>query len=421
MRFVRRPVYGRFLVGTILAVIAAPAMLAQTTARVSFQRTPSRVARGRYLTEGILQCFTCHSERNWNAPGAPPVRGMKGAGHIWKEEGKPWLVSPNLTPDLTTGIGRWTDAQLARAIREGVGHDGRPLASQMWSNAFRFLTDEDLASVIVYLRSLTPIHRPLPETVLPAGMSETLAPRVRRLAQPPLPVDTSTDAGRGEYLVRIADCQGCHTAWEAPVNPGQFAGGNHVERGGRAAFGANITPSPSGIPYYTEALFIEAMRTGNVRSRALDPIMPWSVFGKLSDADLRAIFAFLRTLRPIDHNITNRDPPALCAACKQVHGLGDRNHAKRIERIDVEPATYDELVGEYVFDDNKVHVTVRHDGARLLIVRQGREMELIPVGPLEFEVESGFQAPIRFARDAAGRIAELKILLAEPRRALRTR
>jgi hypothetical protein len=68
-----------------------------------------------------------------------------------------------------------------------------------------------------------------------------------------------------------------------------------------------------------------------------------------------------------------------------------------------------------------VHVTVRHDGARLLIVRQGREMELIPVGPLEFEVESGFQAPIRFARDAAGRIAELKILLAEPRRALRTR
>jgi mono/diheme cytochrome c family protein len=242
------------LVTALRVLIGAAALVVTTSAHraepaTAYARTPARVARGKYLAEGILQCFVCHSDRNWEAAGAPPLAGRKGAGHVWTAEGKPWLVSPNLTPDPTTGIGRWTDEQLERAIRQGVSHDGRPLAAQMWSNAFRFLTDEDLASVIVYLRSLPPIRRPLPATELPEGMAESLRPRVQRLAKAPLPVDRGDAAGRGQYLVRIADCQGCHTAWEAPVNPGQFGGGNHVERGGRSAFGANLTPCPSGIPY----------------------------------------------------------------------------------------------------------------------------------------------------------------------------
>jgi hypothetical protein len=168
-------------------------------------------------------------------------------------------------------------------------------------------------------------------------------------------------------------------------------------------------------------LFIEAIRTGKVRARALDPVMPWGVFRNLTDDDLRAIFAFLRTLRPIDHNINNVDPPAFCAACKQTHGLGEHNHAKRIDRIAVDPSTYDELAGEYVFNDNGVHLVVKRDAQRLLVVRQGREIELIPVAPLEFEVESGFQAPLRFERDRSGRVVALTVLLADPRRAPRVR
>jgi mono/diheme cytochrome c family protein len=396
------------------------AELARPLTNRTFERTPARLARGRYLTEGVLQCFICHSDRDWNAPGAPPAPGLKGAGHVWQAEGKPWLVAPNLTPDARTGIGRWTDDMLARAIREGVSHDGRPLAAQMYSNAFHFLTDEDLASVIVYLRSLPPIRRELPATVLPEGMAESLRVRVRRLrAAPPEKTTADSPAARGQYLVRIADCQGCHTAWEAPANPGQFGGGNHVERGGRAAFGANLTPSPSGIPYYTDALFVEAIRTGSVRARALDPIMPWIVFRRMSDADLRDVFAFLRTLRPIDHNVSNIDAPAFCAACRQTHGLGGHNHAKRIDRIAVDPASYDELAGEYVFDDNGVHAVVRRDGSRLLLTRQGREIELLPVAPLEFDAESGLQAPLRFERGPAGRIVAFTILTAEPRYAPR--
>src|SRR3954462_420536 len=130
--------FGRVALAAALAVSAAVQSAAQSSAPAgprpltsrTFARTPARVSRGKYLTEGILQCFICHSDRDWNAPGAPPLRGMKGAGHVWAPEGKPWLVSPHPTPDKPAGIGRWTDAQLARAIREGVSHDGRPLAAQ---------------------------------------------------------------------------------------------------------------------------------------------------------------------------------------------------------------------------------------------------------------------------------------------------
>src|SRR5947207_8876358 len=91
------------------------------TARV-FERTSQRRERGQYLAEGLLACFRCHSDRDWNTAGAPPAAGKKGAGHIARNN--PDLVVPNITPDVETGAGSWTDDMLARAIREGVGHDG---------------------------------------------------------------------------------------------------------------------------------------------------------------------------------------------------------------------------------------------------------------------------------------------------------
>src|SRR5438876_6936793 len=92
------------------------------TARV-FERTPQRIERGQYLAEGLLACFRCHSDRDWNTPGAPPAAGKKGAGHIARDN--PGLVAPNITPDVETGAGSWPEDMLARATREGVGQGGR--------------------------------------------------------------------------------------------------------------------------------------------------------------------------------------------------------------------------------------------------------------------------------------------------------
>src|SRR5262245_42586440 len=96
-----------------------------TAKPIAFERTPARLERGRYIVEGPAHCFQCHSEVDFSKPGAQPKPGRKGAGSIFIEEGFQWLVVPNITPDVETGAGGWSDEQLARAIREGIGHDGR--------------------------------------------------------------------------------------------------------------------------------------------------------------------------------------------------------------------------------------------------------------------------------------------------------
>jgi len=389
---------------------APPAPLPKSTfARplrdVRFERTPKRLERGRYLAEGVLQCFVCHSDRDPDKPGAPPVEGKRGAGHIWYDEPGRRLVAPNLTPDPETGAGKWTDDMFARAIREGVGHDGRPLHPQMWYDAFRNLSDGDVASVVAYLRTIPPVKNPLPPTLLAKGRKEQIARMLKPLTAPVPEPDLSTPEKRGRYLVHVADCQGCHTPWEAPKNAGWFGGGNHIEMtvGSKKidVFSRNITPDPTGIPYYDDALFLEALRTGRVRTRDLGPIMPWVVFRNMTDEDLRAIHAYLKTLLPVAHFVDSAEPAAMCPACGQVHGGGGVNHAKDAHAVPIDPRAVDGCEGTYRFaiftlrvfreggtlywDDGSGKSEVRTDDNRLFYVMSGIDV-------LEFE------------RDASGRI-----------------
>ncbi len=139
-----------------------PAVHARPLTDVRFESTPERVERGRYLATAAIGCVLCHSERDRNRSGEPPVAGREFAGAIFEQSSGYLLVAPNLTPDAETGAGAWTDDMFARAIREGVGHDGRGIGGPMWWWAFRSLSDEDLASIVVFLRSLPPVRNALP-------------------------------------------------------------------------------------------------------------------------------------------------------------------------------------------------------------------------------------------------------------------
>jgi mono/diheme cytochrome c family protein len=294
---------------------------------VTFERTPARRARGEYLANGLLACSRCHSDRDWSQPGGPPVAGKEFAGHIFED--RSWLVAPNLTSDRETGAGSWTDDMLARAIREGVGHDGRALHPQMWYEAFSKLSDEDVASIVVYLRSLPPIHNALPRTELPwdrrFDVNSTPQPITTAVTDP----DLAQPVKRGEQLEWQSDCAGCHTDWYHPgseMNGKIFAGGNELwAPGGKTIFSPNITPDPSGISYYDEALFIRVMRTGKVGARPLHGVMPWYWYKNLSDEDLKGIFAWLRAQEPVKHTVDNTEPPTYCKRCRGTHGGGDRN------------------------------------------------------------------------------------------------
>ena len=299
------------------------------TAR-KFESTPARLARGSYLVNSVTDCMACHAQHDWTAHDAPVLSNTLGAGQDFNLlKGLPGQVyAPNITPDPETGAGAWTDDQLARAIREGVGHDGRALFPFMPYQDLRILSDEDLASIIVYLRSLPPVHKQWPQTKLIFPVNYLIRTVPQPLENPVPQPDLSTPEKLGAYLVGIAGCTDCHTPQDGHGQPlpGMYLAGGFVFEGpwGRVA-SANITPDPSGIGYYGEALFLEVMRTGYVKARKLSSIMPFGAFKNLTDDDLKAIFAYLRTVKPVHHRVDNTEPPTYCKLCRLKHGGGDQN------------------------------------------------------------------------------------------------
>ena len=341
---------------------AAPlqAVRARPLTDVRFERTPERVERGRYLATAAVACVICHSERDLRLPGAPPVPGREFAGAVMAEEPGYRLVAPNLTPDVATGAGSWSDDMLARAIREGVGHDGRGLGGQMWWWAFRALSDEDLASIIVYLRSLPPVANSLPPRLLSPELEKGRAEGARPLDGPVAARDLTDPVERGRYLIEIADCLGCHSAWEAPIQPGLGGGGNAVERFGEKIWSANLTPDPTGIGPHTEGIFRGALRSG--RGGTLHGAMPWVAYRNLSDADIGAIYLALRELPPVAHRVASSASgakPTACPVCGQEHGFGELNVPPVYTRAPVDLRSLADAVGTYRFGVDFMAVTAR--------------------------------------------------------------
>jgi mono/diheme cytochrome c family protein len=378
----------------------------------TFERTPARIERGRYLTEHLLQCFVCHSERDWDAPGAPPVAGRKGAGVVMSQRDGRRIVAPNITPDVETGAGRWTDDMLARAIREGIGHDGRALFWGMWYRSFAALADEDLAAVVVYLRTLPPVHNPLPATLLPDDERALIATGPRPITVPvagPPPGDTRA---LGRYLLAVADCAGCHTGWEAPRNPGMYGGGNEVGRAARKAFSANITRHESGVAYPRE-VFISVMRSG--KGGSLHPIMPWQVFGGLTDSDLGAMYDALGDAYPVAHYIGNTGAPTHCAVCGQQHPLGELNRLMLPQGVPVAAAVLARLPGVYRSEALDWTLHVRLADGKLLVRQDGddRDIELTALSETRY-LGSGLVTPVEFTLPASGVATRLVTLEVDP-------
>ncbi len=322
----------------VLVLVGVPAVVgvrpflgprARTLTNRRFEPTQARLERGRYLsTTAQAPCVLCHSPWDITGGGLTEVPGREFTGRNWAADGVAFVTAPNLTPDPETGIGDRTDDELARAIREGISHDGRTLFPIMPYQHFRSMPDEDLASVIVYLRSLKPVRNPLPPSAIPFPLGR-LINGVPAPVDGPVTADLSAPEKRGAHIVEIAACSECHSARDERGNKVKgfaFAGGTEVSYEGRKTiYTANITPGVNGIPYYTEDLFVEVMRTGKVKARQLDAMMPTRRYRNMTDADLKDVFRYLKTLQPVDHYVNNALPPTTCAKCGLPHGGGERN------------------------------------------------------------------------------------------------
>ena len=261
--------------------------------------TPEALERGRYLSEAMTGCVACHSPIDESRPGDFPQAGLEYAGRVFpREAGFPGtIVAPNLTPDPETGIGRWTDGEVVRAIREGVSRDGRPLFPLMNYPSYRDFSDDDALAIVAFLRTRKPIGRDNGRTKLdfPVGMMIRTVPQPLDGPRPGLP---AAGIERGRAMMKLMMCGECHTPRDNRGNPvgGQdLAGGNEFKGPWGVVYAANITSHPSaGLGTYSNDDLKRVFREGRNRAGRELWVMPWSITKNLTDADLDALIAALR-------------------------------------------------------------------------------------------------------------------------------
>ena len=281
---------------------------------VRIHASAALIERGRYLANYVTACVDCHSTRDWNAFSGPIVPGTEGAGgeRFGKELGFPGtFYAANITP---AGLSQWSDGEILRAITGGVTRRGRAMVPVMPYPSYRALSEADAEAIVAYMRTLAPVAHEIPPSQ-PDFPTNLL---VRTLPEPYVPhpgPDRSSLVAYGRYLTTIARCPVCHTRSEGrrPIQGMEYAGGAafDVPRAGRVE-SANITPdSDTGIGDWPRAFFIARFRNPAsagtqglpLRDRRVNTIMPWTRFAGMTDEDLGAIYAYLRTVRPIRNHV----------------------------------------------------------------------------------------------------------------------
>jgi mono/diheme cytochrome c family protein len=269
----------------------------------------SLIARGEYLVYGPAHCAYCHAPiSEYERLNAGKKVLMSGGFDFVLPVGV--VHTPNITTDKETGIGAYTDQELARSLRFGVKRNGQALIDFM---PFYDLSDRDLTAIISYLRTTAPVKNKRPEhkwnfmgkAVMALGMIKPMGDGT----VPPAPEPDST-AAYGKYLAEsVANCRGCHTnrdmmsgayigtdyagqtKFEVIDDHGQIIKGKHLVT-------PNITPDPETgrMAFWNQEVFTTRFRVGSVIPGTP---MPWGPYSRMTDLELKAIFKYLHSLEPV--------------------------------------------------------------------------------------------------------------------------
>jgi mono/diheme cytochrome c family protein len=315
------PMLKKILLGLVAflgVAVVALAIFVATRQHLKFDNTPypnvvastdsTVIARGRYIVRDLANCANCHGDpkRKDDIAEARDVP-LCGGGKFIVPPGTFYVR--NITPDSATGLGAVSDGAIARALRYGVGHDGRALLPFM---EMQGLSDEDLVAVVSYLRAQAPVKNDVPwhhynllgKIVRATVLAKPVGPR----ETPPVATPHGATVENGRYLVEsVALCGSCHT--QRNMMTGAYTGpplggstGFDKEPNGHSWSPPNLTSDPhtgrSGM--MNEDGFVARFRAGRIYPGSP---MPWQGFRRMSDDDLRAIYRYLKTLPAVHRDM----------------------------------------------------------------------------------------------------------------------
>lgn len=309
-------------VGTVIIIFASFIFYVHTflpniaVEDISVEITPDRLVRGEYLANNVMGCMDCHSKRLNDVYTFPPDPNSLGGGAIAFDEKLGISVGSfypsNITPH---NLKDWSDGEIYRALVNGVGKDGNPLFPMMPYMNYSKIDKEDIYSVIAYLRTLEPVKAESPKSE--AKFPFSLIMKLFFPQNPyhkPIP-DKNDKVKYGKYLTRAASCGDCHTPMlkGEPVVDSLFAGGFELTTPtGKKVKASNITPDKNtGIGNWTEEYFVNRFteyRDSTKRNQKLGDDdfhteMPWITYSGMTDEDLKAIYAYLMSVSPIEKRI----------------------------------------------------------------------------------------------------------------------
>lgn len=292
--------------------------------RLKVDVTPAKVERGRKYAS--LLCMNCHLDP---ATGKLTGKRLTDTPASFGE-----AYSKNITRDKQYGIGAWSDGELAYLLRTGIARTGR--YAPPWMPKYPHMSDEDLESIIAFLRSDDPVTAPA--AVNPPGVSKPsfLTKLLTHLIFKPLPYPKGPIAtplvtdkvAYGRYLSVNLGCFECHSAnfrtnneLKPEKSAGYLGGGNELrDESGQIVRSANLTPDSTGLAQWSEADFTRAVRTG-IRPDHTVLRYPMSPMPELTDADTSAIYEYLRTVPRIHNLVPRAEAPVLAAGTNQGKAL----------------------------------------------------------------------------------------------------
>ena len=313
------------LFGIVILLVAAAAAYVKIALpdtgkpeTITVSRTPERIENGRYLAHHVAVCMDCHSSRDWTSFAGPMKQeGIGGGGEVFNQQmGFPGaFYAPNITP---YALKDWTDGELLHAVTTGVSKDGRALFPVMAAHRFGKMDREDLYDLIAYIRSLEPVKKDVPRSQpdFPVNFIINTMPQKAAFGKKPSSRDTVL---YGAYLINAAGCVDCHSKTDkGSVVPGtEFGGGMEFKLPTAIVRSPNITADQStGIGHWTKGAFIQRFKlyadsnyhAPKVEQGSMNTPMPWSMYAGMKEKDLEAIYAYLRSLKPIQNQVVKYTP-----------------------------------------------------------------------------------------------------------------